>query len=305
MEGMSDALRDAVHRYACAHANDDGIVATPLPGVGMMRMEAPTGFSKVIYRPLVCLVLGGEKQVTVGTETHVFAAGQSALVSADVPVVSRVTRASRAEPYLAVAVELDPAVLLDLTGVVPGVAGPAPGPVLPGPVLPGPVLVDETDAAVADCVLRLTRLLDRPEAVTALREPIGREMHYWLLVGRHGAAVQDLVHPDGVGPRVARAVAVLRQGFDQPLRVEDLAAVAGMSASTFHLRFRAVTSVSPLQFQKQLRLIEARRLLLAEGVAAGRAAYAVGYESVPQFTREYARMFGTPPGRDARGRRAA
>jgi len=295
MEGMSDALRDAVRRYACAYANDDGIVATPLPGVGMMRMEAPTGFSKVIYRPLVCLVLGGEKQVTVGTEAHAFAAGQSALVSADVPVVSRVTRASRGEPYLAVAVELDPAVLLDLAGVVPGVAGPA----------PGPVLVDETDAAVADCVLRLVRLLDRPEAVAALREPIGREMHYWLLVGRHGAAVQGMVHPDGVGPRVARAVAVLRQGFDQPLRVEDLAAVAGMSASTFHLHFRAVTSVSPLQFQKQLRLIEARRLLLAEGMAAGRAAYAVGYESVPQFTREYARMFGTPPGRDARGRRAA
>jgi len=305
MGGMSNALRDAVHRYACARANDDGIVATPLPGVGMMRMEAPTGFSKVIYRPLVCLVLGGEKQVTVGAETHVFAAGQSALVSADVPVVSRVTRASRGEPYLAVAVELDPAVLLDLAGVVPGVAGPASGPVLPGPVLPGPVLVDETDAAVADCVLRLVRLLDRPEAVAALREPIGREMHYWLLAGRHGAAVQGLMHPDGVGPRVARAVAVLRQEFDQPLRVEDLAAVAGMSASTFHLHFRAVTSVSPLQFQKQLRLIEARRLLLADGIAAGRAAYAVGYESVPQFTREYARMFGTPPGRDARGRRAA
>ena len=294
MEGMSNALHEAVRRYAYANANDDGFAATPLPGVGMMRMEAPTGFSKVIYRPLVCLVLGGEKQVTVGAETHVFAAGQSALVSADVPAVSRVTRASRGEPYLAVAVELDLAVLLDLAGVVPGVAGPA----------LGPVLVQETDAAVADCVLRLVRLLDRPEAVAALREPIGRE-HYWLLTGRHGAAVRGLVHPDGVAPRVARAVAVLRQGFDQPLRVEDLAAVAGMSASTFHLHFRAVTSVSPVQFQKQLRLIEARRLLLTEGMAASRAAYMVGYESVPQFTREYARMFGMPPGRDARGRRAA
>jgi len=295
MEGMSDALRDAVRRYAGVHADKDGIVATPVPGVGMMRMEEPTGFAKVIYRPLVCLVLGGEKQVTVGTETHVFAAGQSALVSADVPALSRVTRASRGEPYLAVAVEMDPAILLDLAGVEPGVARP----------VPGPVLVDETDAAVADCVLRLVRLLDRPEAVAALHAPIGREMHYWLLAGRHGAAMRGLVHPDGVGPRVARAVAVLRQGFDKPLRVEDLAAAAGMSASTFHLHFRAVTSVSPLQFQKQLRLLEARRLLLAEGLAAGRAAYAVGYESVPQFTREYARMFGMPPGRDTRGRRAA
>ena len=154
-------------------------------------------------------------------------------------------------------------------------------------------------------MLRLVRLLDRPEVVAALHASIGREMHYWLLAGRHGAAMRGLVHPDGVGFRIARAVAVLRQGFDNPLRVEDLAAAAGMSASTFHLHFRAVTSVSPLQFQKQLRLLEARRLLLAEGLAAGRAAYAVGYESAPQFTREYARMFGMPPGRDTRGRRAA
>ncbi len=298
-EGMSHALRDAVSRYAGARSSDDGVIATPLRGVGVMRRDAPAGFSKVIYRPLVCLVLGGEKQVTVETETHVFSAGQSALVTADVPAVSRVTRASRAEPYLAVAVELEAAVLLELAEAVPCAGASTPGPVL------APVLVDETEEAVADCVLRLMRLVDRPEAAAALRDPIGREMHYWLLAGRHRAAVQSLTHPDGVAHRIARAVAVLRQGFDQSLRVEDLAAAAGMSASTFHLHFRSVTSVSPVQFQKQLRLIEARRLLLTEGMSANRAAYAVGYESVPQFTREYARMFGTSPGRDSRERRAA
>lgn len=292
---MSHALHDAVRRYACIHANGEGFAATPLPGVRMMWMEAPTGFSKAIYRPLICLVLGGEKQVTVGTETHVFAAGRSALVSADVPAVSRVTRASRGEPYLAVAVELDLAVLLDLASMVTWSGGPT----------PGPVLLQETDTAVADCALRLVRLLDCPEAAAVLREPIGREMHYWLLAGRHAAALRSLACPDGIGARVARAVTMLRQGFAQPLKVEDLAALAGMSTSTFHLHFRAVTSVSPVQFQKQLRLIEARRLLVAEGVSAGRAAHAVGYESVPQFTREYARMFGAPPGRDARERRAA
>ena len=142
------------------------------------------------------------------------------------------------------------------------------------------------------------RLLDRPEAAAALRAPIGRELHYWLPSGRHGAAVRTLVHPDGIAPRVARAVAALRQCFDRPVRIKALAAVAGMSPSTFHRHFRAVTSVSALQFQKQLRLIEARRLVLSEGMAAGRAAHTVGYESIPQFTRAYARMFGAPPGRD-------
>ena len=135
--------------------------------------------------------------------------------------------------------------------------------------------------------------------------PVDHREHLAVLpLGRHGAAVRTLVHPDGIAPRVARAVALIRQGFDRPARVEALAA-AGMSPSTFHHHFRAVTSVSPLQFQKQLCLIEARRLVLTQGMAASRAAYAVGYESVPQSTREYARMFGAPPGRDARGQRAA
>jgi AraC-like DNA-binding protein len=122
-----------------------------------------------------------------------------------------------------------------------------------------------------------------------------REMHYWLLAGRHGAAIRGLGWPNSHAQRVARAVAVLRTDFRHPLRVEHLAAAAGMSPSSFHQHFRAVTSLSPLQFQKQLRLIEARRLMLAEGISASSAAYAVGYESVPQFTREYARMFGLPP----------
>lgn len=281
-------LHDAVQRHTAAHPHPDGIIPAPWPGMSMMRMHAPTPFAKSIYRPLVCLVLSGEKQVTVGTQTHVFAQGQSALVNADIPVLSRVTRATRTEPYLAVALELDPALLLDLA------------PAAPASPTPGSILVRETDDAVADCMLRLVRLLDRPDAAAVLRAPIGRELHYWLLSGPHGAALRTLVHPDGIRPRIARAVAVLRQAYDRPIRVEHLAAAASMSPSTFHHHFRAVTSVSPMQFQKQLRLIEARRLLLAEGLQASRAAYAVGYESVPQFTREYTRMFGTPPARDAR-----
>ncbi len=294
---MTQDLCCAVRRYVDVHGDGDGVSAAPLPGIGMMRAYAPTPMVKMIYKPLVCLILQGAKQVTVGPDSYEFAAGQSAIISADVPAVSRITQASRAKPYVALAIELDMAVLLDLSAQIDGSSGP-------GPAAP-PVLLDETDAAVADCALRLVRLLERPEAIPLLRPSIGRELHYWLLAGRHGQAVRALARPDGAAHRVARAVAMLRDGFDRPLRVERLAAAAGMSASSFHHHFRAVTSLSPMQFQKQLRLIEARRRMLGDGLSANRAAFEVGYESVTQFTREYGRMFGLPPGRDRSEGRAA
>jgi len=146
--------------------------------------------------------------------------------------------------------------------------------------------------------LRLMRLLDRPASVPILQSQLLRELHYWLLSGGHGGAIRSLGIVDSHAQRVARAVALIRDNFAQPLRVERLAEAAGMSPSAFHEHFRAITSLTPLQFQKQLRLIEARRMMLADGEMISNAAYAVGYESIPQFTREYGRMFGLPPARD-------
>ena len=293
---MTHALQRVIRTYVDLHGDALG-AGTPLQGVGMMRVYSPTGILKSIYKPIVCLILQGAKQVTVGQDTYTFSAGQSALVSADVPVVSRITRASRAEPYLALAIELDMALLLDLATQL----GNPTDATAAVPV----VLVCDTDAAVADCALRLTHLLDRPEAIPLLHPSIMRELHYWLLVGKHGRAVRGLACPGGAAQRIARAVALMRGEFDRPLRVERLAAVAGMSASSFHHHFRAITSLSPMQFQKQLRLIEARRRMLGDGLPANRAALEVGYESVTQFTREYGRMFGLPPGRDISESRAA
>ena len=155
-----------------------------------------------------------------------------------------------------------------------------------------PVRAAPTDTEVADAALRLMRLLDRPASVPVLHAQLVRELHYWLLEGRHGPAIRRLGWAEGHARRVARAVAVLRAEFARPIPIDRLAATAGMSPSSFHHHFRAVTSLSPLQFQKQLRLIEARRMMMAEGVTASSAAFAVGYESVSQFTREYGRMFG-------------
>ena len=285
---MTETLLSAVRRYADAHADGAGLAQTPVAGLTTIRAAAPTPLAHAISRPLVCLVLQGTKQVTTGPRTLTFEAGDSLLITADVPTVSQIIRASAAAPYLSLVLDLDAAVIADLTmqmRTAPVATGPA-------------VRADATDAEVADAALRLMRLLDRPEAVPVLHAPLVRELHYWLLAGRHGAAIRALGWPESHAQRIARAVALLRTEFARPLPVERLAAAAGMSPSSFHQHFRAVTSLSPLQFHKQLRLIEARRLMTAEGLTASRAAFDVGYESVSQFTREYARMFGLPPSRD-------
>jgi AraC-like DNA-binding protein len=283
-------LLHAVGRYAQAHANADGLALTPIPGLATVRATTPSGLLHAVSRPLVCLVVQGSKQVTMGTQAFPFSAGDSLLITADVPTVSQITRASAAAPYLSLALELDLAVIAELAAEMGAerVADPA------------PVRVDPTEAEVADAALRLMRLLDRPASVPVLQAQLVREMHYWLLAGKHGSAIRRLGWPDGHAQRVARAVAVLRAEFARQLPVERLAAVAGMSPSSFHQHFRAVTSLSPLQFQKHLRLIEARRLMMSEGGSASKAAFAVGYESVSQFTREYGRLFGLPPVKDAK-----
>lgn len=286
---MTDLLR-AVLRHAEAHADAGGLARTPIPGLGVVRAVAPSNLIHDIFRPLVCLVLQGSKEVATGATSLCFSTGESLLVTADVPIVSQITRASVAAPYLALVFELDPAVIAELA-VAMRITTAADG---------APVRVEPTDAEVADAALRLMRLIDRPAALRMLQAQLVREMHYWLMAGRHGAAIRRLGVADGHLHRVALAVALLRAEFAKPLPVERLAAEAGMSPSSFHQHFRAATSLSPRQFQKRLRLIEARRLMLAEGAAASGAAYAVGYESVPQFTREYGRLFGSPPVRDIR-----
>lgn len=286
------ALKQAVIEYARGHANADGLATTPVPGLRMMCVHAPSGPMHSIYRPLVCLVLQGAKHMTIGAEAREFGAGQSVIVGADMPVTGRVVTASRQEPYLAVAVEIDMAVFRELALQT----GPAVDP--PSAATRRSLFVDDTDAAALDCATRLVRLLDRPDAAPVLRPGIMRELHYWLLSGRHGDVLRALALPDSHASRLAEAIRILRAEHQAPIRVERLATAAGMSLTAFHRHFKTMTSLTPGQFQKRLRLVEARRLMLDEGFGAGRAAFAVGYESVPQFTREYRRMFGSPPKRD-------
>jgi transcriptional regulator GlxA family with amidase domain len=163
-----------------------------------------------------------------------------------------------------------------------------------------PLFVVNADEAVLNCGMRLMQLIDRPAAAPLLRTGIMMELHYWLLSGPHGAALRRLARPDGQPQRIASAVKLLRAEYRNAISVERLAAVAGMSVTSFYRHFKALTSLTPVQFQKQLRLHEARRLMLSLGCAARQAAFEVGYVSVSQFTRDYARLFGAPPRRDIR-----
>ncbi|MCV3768936.1 AraC family transcriptional regulator [Rhizobium sp. TRM95796] len=287
---MNSTLLDCVRRFADAQADAYGVARTPIAGLFAMRATSPSEMQYAISKPLVALVLQGGKRVTAGNATFDFGAGDSLLIAADVPNVSQITQATVGVPYYSLVFDIDPAVTQSLVvdiGIAQAEAGV-------------PIRVDPTEAEVADTALRLMRLVDRPASIPVLQRQLIRELHYWLLTGRHGAGIRALGLTDSHASRIGRAVALIRRDYSQSLSVDRLAEVAGMSLSSFHHHFRAVTSLSPLQFQKQLRLIEARRIMMSEGAPISNAAYAVGYESIPQFTREYGRLFGTSPARDVR-----
>ncbi|MBB3773805.1 AraC-like DNA-binding protein [Angulomicrobium tetraedrale] len=283
------SLFDLVRRHADDRSDRSGFAPTPCRGLGAVRVLYPGELQVTVQKPLIAICLQGRKRVTMGTNSFDYGAGEALVITADVPTISQILEASPAAPYYALALELDAALLRTLTTEAD----------LP-PVDTAPICIEPADADVMDAALRLMRLMDRPAALPVLGEALLREMHYWLLTGHHGAAIRSLGGTDTHAHRIARAVALIRQDYANTLRIGDLAAVAGMSESSFHQHFRAITTLSPLQFQKQLRLIEARRLMLMDSQGIAHAAHRVGYESVPQFTRDYARLFGSPPGRDMR-----
>ncbi|WP_437300305.1 AraC family transcriptional regulator [Sorangium sp. So ce426] len=292
-----DNLRRAVRDYASKHANGDGLALTKVPGLRMMCVHAPSGPLHSIYRPLVCLVLQGAKRMLVGSEERIVSRGESVIVTADMPVTGRIVQASQSEPYLALAVELDVALIREIASASSSTAEDA--------SKAPPLLVANIDEVVLDCALRLMRLLGRPEAIPLLHPGIARELHYWLLSGPHGAALRALSLPTSSASRLAAAIAMLRAEYRTRIPVRRLAKSAGMSSTAFHVQFKQLTSLAPVQFQKRLRLMEARRLMVHEGVSATAAAFEVGYESASQFSREYARLFGAPPKRDALRARSA
>jgi AraC-like DNA-binding protein len=288
---MSNALIEAVKRYTDQQAGKESPFITAIDGMAVLRADHEKPASHMIMKPALCVVVQGTKWTTFGDRRYDYPAGRALVVSVEMPAFSRVVKASPAEPFLAIVIQFDLAVMRDVMERLEA-------PPEPEDNLGRGVFVTDFDGPLADCVLRMVRLLDTPQAIPILAPMIMREIGYWLLTGPHGGEVAKLVLANSHAQRVVTAIHALRDQFAETIRIEELAAVARMSPSAFHRQFKALTSMTPLQYQKQLRLLEARHLMATGDANAEAAAYQVGYESASQFSREYARMFGAPPRRD-------
>jgi AraC-like DNA-binding protein len=260
--------------------------AQPMEGLVLIRRGSPSSFEASLYEPVLCLILQGEQQVWIGEQTLSFGPGDCLLVSHDMPVRSRVTRA----PYLALVFEVDVATIRRLYDEVAESA-------LDGEQARAAV-THRADPTLLDALRRYLELVDSPADEKVLGPLVSREIHYRLLVAPFGGMLRRLIRRDSNASAIARAIGHLRGDLCSPIAIPDLARRVGMSASSFHKHFKAVTATTPLQYQKELRLLEARRLLTSSGASVTAAAYEVGYESSSQFSREYARQFGVPPSRD-------
>lgn len=271
------------------HVPRTGMVSTPLHRLSLFRADEPTVPLPAVYDASLCIIAQGSKRVSLGEQSLVYDAAHYLLVSVDLPLVGHVIQADRGAPYLCCKIDIDQAVLADL---VLAEGGRAPKAELPA------LAVYRSDDDLIDAACRLMRLLDQPGSIPALAPLIEREILYRLLTGPPGPGLRYMAVADSHLNQVSRAIATIRTGFDQQLRIGDIAAAAGMSSSSLHEHFKAVTKMTPLEYQKQLRLQEARRLMLSGGTTASSAGFTVGYESPSQFNREYARLFGAPPRRD-------
>jgi len=285
LQAMNELARRIAHRVTT-----DGTVEVA-PGLLFYRFSAPAGPAYAVSTPRFCVIAQGSKEVVLRTERYRYDASRYLLVSAGLPLVGHVIEASKDQPYLALGVTLDPgvvtAVLLESGLPVSHVNGDVRA-----------IAVSRLDENLLDAVVRLVRLLDSPTDYGVLAPLVVREIVYRLLIGEQGDRLRQVAVIDGRVHRIAKAIEILGKDRDKPLRVGDIARQLGVSVSGLHSQFKAVTGMSPLQFQKQLRLQEARRILLAGEVDVARAGYRVGYDDPSHFSREYKRLFGEPPLRD-------
>ena len=287
MEVALEALGVAIARLT----EQGELHTTAVPGLSLFRRIEPTAPVTGMYEPSVCMVAQGAKRVRLGDDTFVYDAHHYLITSVHLPTVVQIIEASPERPYLGLRLMLDQReisqLMVDSNLPQPRVQQSSRG-----------MATGEVTLPLVTAIQRLIDLLGEPQDIPILAPIIQREIIYRLLVGDQGERLRQIASAGSQSQQIARAIDWLKVNFTQPLRIDDLATQAGMSSSTFHHHFRSMTALSPLQFQKQLRLQEARRLMLAERMDAANAAFQVGYESPSQFSREYNRLFGAPPLRD-------
>jgi len=273
------------------HAPHDGMHACRVPRVTLIRWSGPTVPMPVMYSPSLCLITQGRKQAVLGGRTYNYDAARYLVASLDLPVVGSVIEATPGQPYLCIQLDLDLAMLSELVLEQPRTAAharPTPG-----------LAINDVTAELIDACTRLVGLLDTPQDIAALSPLIEREILYRLTTGTAAEMMRHIVNTGSSLARVARVISWIKSHYSKPFTIKTLATYAGMSESALYAHFKSVTAMSPLQYRAQLRLQEARRLMVAEGIEAAQAGFRVGYESPSQFSREYRRLFAASPAMDA------
>jgi AraC-like DNA-binding protein len=286
----AQAYRDELAELIGRAIREDGTIE-PLKGLSLNRVSSPREPLHSVYDPVFCVIAQGSKEVFLNNERYLYDSSHYLLVTAELPLVSHVIEASKGRPYLSLRLELDPTLV---SSVMVEADHPSPH----NHAAVRAINVSSLDAGLLDAVVRLVRLVDTPSETPFLAPLITREIIYRLWMGEQGDRLRYMAALSGYTPHITRAIERLHKDFDQPLRIDSIARELGMSVSGFHHHFKAVTAMSPLQFQKRLRLQEARRLMLGQGLDAASAAYRVGYRDASYFNREYKGLFGLPPMRD-------
>ena len=291
------ALLDAVLDLMDERGGGQGRFDTGMPGVHLVRSHQEMMPIPNMYRPSLCVVFKGTKEILFGETRLQYHEMECLVVSVEVPAIGRMLGASPARPYMGITIEFDTALLREVLQQLTS-------PPRPDGRVTSCVFVGKVDRQLAETLTRLVRLMQDRAATPVLFPSMMRELYYWLLAGPYGHEIARLAVPETHAERVARAITHVREHYAEPLRVETLAEITHMSPSSFHHHFKTMTSMTPVQYQKQLRLLEARRLMLSDAANVSAAAYQVGYESASQFSREYTRSFGTAPKRDVMNFRA-
>jgi AraC-like DNA-binding protein len=292
---MTDDLAphlDIVLRHAAT-----GVTETAIPRLDIFVGQDSTGKAPCLYRSMVCFILQGAKRVAIGDTVLNYDSAQYFISALDLPLIGQTLDAGKGRPYVAVSLVLEPALLAELAATMPSVRESDQKGI--------GVAINPMTAPLRDTLLRLLSLLDTPGDIPVLGPMIERELIYRLLQGPQGRLLRQIARPDGALERVRRAIAWIRDHCDAQLRIDALCETSGMSRASLHRHFQAMTGFSPIQYQKQLRLQEARQMMLAGSHSASDAAFAVGYESASQFSRDYHRQFGAPPARHVREMRQA
>jgi AraC-like DNA-binding protein len=292
MDKKEEIIRRELIEKIAGWTKDEGPLKTKIPALKLVKRSAPTEATSYLHEPSICIISQGAKRVILGEEVYVYDEHHFLINSVNLPVISQVTHAGKEKPYLGLVLEFKREDIMQMV-----TDGYLPSPSRARKVSKG-MAVGKIFLPLLEAILRLINLLDTPEDIPMLAPLIKREILYRLLTGEQGLRLLQVAASGSNSEQIAKAVDWLKTNFSKPLKVDDLATHSGMSTSSFHQHFRSLTAMTPLQYQKRLRLNEARQLMFMQRLDAGTASFQVGYESQSQFSREYSRLFGAPPSRD-------